>query len=202
MVHQNESGSFHVDFASLRDSCPVFLSTFPETMRYRAVNPDPRVILEDVVLGDGTLLKKGSMLMIPATVQNTDTTAWGDDASKFDHLRFYRSKPKSTGRNKLNRVAFRAFSGGHVLCPGSHFARNWIMALPALVVLHFDVIPVGGMWDELTFENSPPQSGFPVPDEDVQVDLRSREPNRIWAVSFSGADKAIGVIEEDVMMDD
>ncbi|KAK8004850.1 hypothetical protein PG990_010887 [Apiospora arundinis] len=201
MVHEDESGCCHVDLANLRGSCPALLSTFQETMRYRAVNPGPRVILEDVVLDDGTLLKKGSMMMIPATVQHTDTTAWGDDAGNFDHLRFLR-KPTSTGRKNLSRVAFRAFGGGHILCPGRHFASNEILALAALVVLQFDVVPVEGKWMEPSFENSPPQSGFPIPDEDIQVELRPRDPNRKWVVTFSEAEKAIGVVEEDVMLDD
>ncbi|KAK7974518.1 hypothetical protein PG989_016366 [Apiospora arundinis] len=199
-VREDES-SFHVDIATLRDSCPILLSTFQETMRYRAVNPGPRVILDDVVLNDGTLLKKGSMLMIPATVHHTDTTAWGEDAGKFDYLRFSR-KPTSTGQKKLNRVAFRAFGGGHILCPGRHFATNEIMALAALVVLQFDVVPIGGKWTEPTFENSPPQSGFPVPDEDIQVELRPRDQKKRWAVTFSGADKAIGFVSEDALATD
>lgn len=48
-----------VDLASIRTSCPILLSTFQETLRYRAVNPGPRVLLEDVVLDGGILLKKG-----------------------------------------------------------------------------------------------------------------------------------------------
>ncbi|KAK8042437.1 hypothetical protein PG994_012920 [Apiospora phragmitis] len=117
-VHEDEDGLCHVDMAHLLASCPVLLSTFQETMRYRAVNPGPRVILEDVVLNDGTLLKKSGMLMIPATVQHTDI------------------------------------------------------------------------------------SGFPVPDEDVDVTFRPRDPSKKWHVTFSGADQAMGIVSEDTMADD
>lgn len=198
LVREDESGSYHVDMAGLHKSCPVLLSTFQETLRYRAVNPGPRVILEDVVLKDGTLLKKGSMLMIPATVQHTDPTTWGDDAGEFDHLRFSR-KPGAAGYKRVNRVAFRAFGGGHILCPGRHFASNEILAFSALVVLQFDLVPVGGKWVEPTFENSPPQSGFPIPDEDIQVELHPRDPSKKWVVTFSGADQALGIVSEDTM---
>ncbi|KAK8127816.1 hypothetical protein PG984_008924 [Apiospora sp. TS-2023a] len=200
-VREDENDTCHFDMAGLQNSCPILLSTFQETLRYRAVNPGPRVILEDVVLKDGTLLKKGSMLMIPATVQHSDTTVWGEDAGEFDHLRFSR-KPGAAGHKKVNRVAFRAFGGGHILCPGRHFASNEILAFAALVVLQFDMVPVGGQWVEPTFENSPPQSGFPVPDEDIQVELRPREPSKKWVVTFSGTDQALGIVSEDTKEDE
>lgn len=199
-VREDESGC-HVDMAGLQNSCPVLLSNFQETLRYRAVNPGPRVILEDVVLKDGTLLKKGSMLIIPATVQHSDTTIWGEDAGEFDHLRFS-PKPGAAGHKKVNRVAFRAFGGGHILCPGRHFASNEILAFAALVVLQFDLVPVRGKWVEPTFENSHPQSGFPVPDEDIQVEPHPRDPSRKWVVTFSGADQALGIVSEDTMADE
>ncbi|KUI64580.1 25-hydroxycholesterol 7-alpha-hydroxylase [Cytospora mali] len=189
-----------VDLASIRTSCPILLSTFQETLRYRAINPGPRVIVEDVLLDGGILLKKGSMLMIPAPVQHTDTSAWGADAGKFDHLRFAR-KP-GPGQKKPNRVAFRAFGGGHVLCPGRHFASTEIMALATLLVLQFDVVPTAGEWVEPTWNNSPAQAGFPIPDEDISVQLRPREPNKKWHVSFSGSDKAMGIVSEDVTATD
>ncbi|KAI0121937.1 cytochrome P450 [Daldinia grandis] len=188
-----------IDLAGIRESCPILLSTFQETLRHRAVNPGPRVLLEDVLLDGRFLLKKGSMLMIPAPVQHTDVSAWGKDAREFDHLRFVR-KP-APGHKKPNRVAFRAFGGGHVLCPGRHFASTEIMALAALLALQFDVVPVAGKWIEPTWENSPVQAGFPVPDEDINVELRPRDPERKWHVTFTGSDKAMGIVSEDGVPD-
>lgn len=198
-----ESDTSTIDLASIKSSCPILLSTFQETLRFRAVNPGPRVVLDDVVLDEGRiLLKKGSMLMIPAPVQHTDIKAWGDDAEAFDHLRFAPNtiKPSGAPRPRPNRVAFRAFGGGHVLCPGRHFASTEIMALAALLVLQFDVVPVGngGKWVEPTWENSPLQAGFPVIDEDIEVEVRPREPGRKWRVVYSGSDKAMDIVEEDI----
>ncbi|KAI0880050.1 cytochrome P450 [Annulohypoxylon maeteangense] len=203
LVHEEEdeeNGIINtVDLAGIRESCPILLSTFQETLRHRAVNPGPRVLLEDVLLDGRILLKKGSMLMIPAPVQHTDTAAWGEDAREFDHLRFVRKL--APGHKKPNRVAFRAFGGGHVLCPGRHFASTEIMALATLLVLQFDVTPVTGRWDEPTWENSPVQAGFPVPDEDINVELRPRDPARKWHVKFTGSDKAMGIVAEDSIPD-
>ncbi|KAI3325505.1 cytochrome P450 [Xylariaceae sp. AK1471] len=187
-----------IDLAKFRTSCPILLSTFQETLRYRAVNPGPRVSIEDVLLDGRILLKKGSMLMIPAPVQHTSVLAWGNDAGEFDHMRFAR-KPEP-GRRGPNRVAFRAFGGGHILCPGRHFASTEITVLSALMVLQFHIVPVGaGMWVEPTWRNSPAQAGFPVPDEDIMVELRPRDPSKKWQVTYSGSDEAIGIVSEDIV---
>lgn len=198
MVHVGDDGEggkcSSIDLASIKTSCPILLSTFQETMRYRAVAPGPRVLLDDVLLDGQYLLRKGNMLMIPTAVQHTDISAWGEDAGRFDYMRFVREP----GRKRPNRVAFRAFGGGHILCPGRHFASTEIMALAALLVLQFDVVPVAGKWVEPTWANSPLQSGFPIPDEDIQVELRPREPNMKWNVTFSGSDEAMGIVMEDI----
>ncbi|KAI1395821.1 cytochrome P450 [Hypoxylon fuscum] len=193
IVNEDKSIISSIDLANIRTSCPVLLSTFQETLRYRTVAPGPRVLLDDVLLDGQILLRKGNMLMIPASVQHTNVSAWGEDAGNFDHLRFV---PRP-GRKKPNRVAFRAFGGGHVLCPGRHFASTEIMALAALLVLQFDVVPVAGKWVEPTWKNSPVQAGFPIPDEDISVEFRPREPDRRWQVIFSGAEKAMGIVSED-----
>lgn len=191
-----EDGVNCIDLATIRTSCPILLSTFQETLRFRAVNTGSRVVLEDVLLNDHILLKKGSMLMVPANVQHTDTAEWGDDANHFDHMRFV-NKP---GQKKPNRVAFRAFGGGHELCPGRHFASTEIMALAALLVLRFDVVPTsnGGKWVEPAFKSSPVQLGFPIPDEDIDVELRPRDPSQRWQVTFTGSEGAMGIVSEDV----
>ncbi|KAH7329689.1 cytochrome P450 [Stachybotrys elegans] len=181
-----------IDLSSMHETCPTLMSTFQEVLRYRAVNPGPRVLLEDVYL-ENMLLKKGSMLMIPAPVQHSSVTAWGEDAGAFNYRRFM--KPNQGG-TKFNRVAFRAFGGGHQLCPGRHFATTEIMALAAIMALQFDVVPTSG-WIEPTYNKSPLQAGFPIPDQDIQVELRLRDPSKTWNVTFTGGSR-MGVVAEDV----
>ncbi|KAI9155613.1 25-hydroxycholesterol 7-alpha-hydroxylase [Paramyrothecium foliicola] len=197
LVRENgEDGVSSIDLVGIRTFCPILQSTFQETLRHRSVNPGPRVLLEDVVLDEGILLKKGSMLMVPAPVQHTSTAAWGEDANEFHHLRFVRKL--EPGQKKPNRVAFRAFGGGHVLCPGRYFATTEIMALAALMVLQFDLLPATGHWTEPTWKNSPLQAGFPIPDQDVVVEVRPRGPTRKWHVAFSGSAEAIKIVSEDI----
>lgn len=162
-----------VDLAGIRTSCPILMSTFQETMRFRAVTLGSRAVLEDVNLGGRYLLKKGSMLIIPSRVQHRDAEAWGDNFGEFDHLRFTRKPDKK--HKRPNRVAYRAFGGGHVLCPGRHFASTELMAFAALLVLQFDVIPVGGRWLEPVCDNTPAHAEFPILDRDIDVELHPRD---------------------------
>ncbi|KAH3962131.1 hypothetical protein HBI25_218120 [Parastagonospora nodorum] len=194
--HDEVGNSFHsVDLAAIRTSCPILMRTFQETMLFRAANSGLRVLIEDVRLDDRYLLKKGSMLMIPATVQHSDAAAWGDDVGEFDYMRFAR-RP-TTGRKKPNRIAFCAFSGGHILCPGRHFASNEIMVFAALMVLRFDVTPVKGTWVEPICDNTPARSGFPLPDEDIEIELCPRDVSKKWNFTFSGSDKVMDIVAED-----
>lgn len=197
MVTENEKdGICSIDLANIRTACPILLSTFQETMRYRGVAPGPRLVLDDVVLDGGYRLKQGSMLMIPTPVQHTDTSAWGVDANEFDFMRFARKS--APGKKRPNRVAFRAFGGGHVLCPGRHFATTEIMALVALMVIQFDVTPTTGKWIEPSWKNSPLQAGFPIIDQDIEVELRPRNPNMKWNVTFSTSGEVAGIAMEDI----
>ncbi|KAK7965878.1 uncharacterized protein PG986_000155 [Apiospora aurea] len=132
-----ETATNVVDLSALQSSCPVLLSTFQETLRVRTLSPGVRMLLEDAVVDDTYLLKKGNLLMMPAMVHHTSAPIWGPDANLFNHLRF-KDNPR------LGRTAFRGFGGGHVLCPGRFFARTEIMALAALLLLRFDVMPAGG----------------------------------------------------------
>lgn len=188
-----------IDLASMRTSCPLLLSTLQETMRYRTVSPGIRKVLKDVTVG-GWLLRKGSMLMIPTTVQHTSVAAWGDSAGAFDHRRFVTPSDRAAKKMRpFNKVAFRAFGGGHVLCPGRHFASNEIMALAALVVLQFDVVPVNdGRWPTPTWRNSPITAGFPIIDDDIEVEFRPRDPDTRWDVTFSGSNEAMAMVSEEL----
>ncbi|KAK3313272.1 cytochrome P450 [Apodospora peruviana] len=167
-----------IDLAVIKDGCcPILMSTFQEVLRYRAVSNSTCCSTTAVCFA------KGSTLMMPGPVQHSETSDWGEDAVQFDYLRFIRKR--EPGKKRFNRVAFRSFGGGHTLCPGRNFATTEIVSLAALLVLQFDVTPVGGKWVDPTFENSPIAAGFPHPDKDIDK------------VLFSG-DKAMNIVAEDI----
>ncbi|KAK3942882.1 25-hydroxycholesterol 7-alpha-hydroxylase [Diplogelasinospora grovesii] len=194
MVQESsDDGICSIDLASIRTACPILLSTYEEMLRYRAVSASVRMVLEDVMLDGRFLLKKGGMVILPTTVQHTAVPEWGENVGEFDHMRFVRTP----GKKRPSRLAFRAFGGGHVLCPGRHFASTEIMAVAALMVLQFDVAPVGGKWVDPKWDNSPVMAGFPVPDEDIRVEIRPRDGKK-WRVTYSESGKGIEIVEEDM----
>lgn len=194
-VEENPDGgsaNFFVDLARIKSACPILLSVFQETLRYRSLSSSFKMVLEDVLLDSRILLKKGGMLMIPSTVQHFDTDQWGPTAAEFDHLRFVPQK-------KWNRTAFRGFGGGHVLCPGRHFASTEIMAFAAMLVLQFDLAPVSGGWGDGAWGKSPAAAQFPVLDEDVRVEMRPRGlGGENWNFTYSGAEEALPIVGEDI----
>lgn len=186
---------------SVKNKCPVLLSTLQEVLRYRSITVFARMVLENEKLLDGKIhLQKGSMLMVPLTVLHSDPEAWGPTASVFDHRRFLPGSQDRTGRagKGIPRLSYSPFGGGHVLCPGRHFAMTKMLAFAALLILRFDIIPEGKKWKEPTIENSSLAGAFPVPDDPIRVKIRPRDPSRRWRVQLMESDRVNGISKEDV----
>jgi len=71
------------------------------------------------------------------------------------------------------------------------------MVFAALMVLRFDVTPVKGMCFEPKCDNRPAQSRFPIPDEDIEIELRPGDVCKKWNITFSGSEKAMDIVAED-----
>lgn len=140
---QNRNGASYVDIDSVKASCPILQSTLHETIRYHSVVISARMVTEDQVL-DKYLLKKGSTLLISATIPHFDPKTWGPDVAQFKHTRFLQQGRVTTGKGTCQRMAFRGFRGGYHQCPGRHFSVREMLSLAAMVILHFDVTLVPG----------------------------------------------------------
>lgn len=186
LVHERD-GLCYLDVESIKTSCPTLYSTFQEVMRYYGVAQSIRAVLEDHKLDNTHLLRKGSMVMMPATVQHFDPSVWGSDVNQFDYKRFTKSISDGADYNfdskSSNRGAFRGFGGGLHLCPGRHFAINEILSLAALLILRFDIVPAGdGKWPVIRTDSlSSKGSAIIMPDNDLDVILCPRE-NKKWAI--------------------
>ncbi|KAF2868593.1 putative 25-hydroxycholesterol 7-alpha-hydroxylase [Massariosphaeria phaeospora] len=188
-----------IDLARVKTSCPLLLSTLQEVLRVHSVGISTRLVMQDHVLAGQYLLKKGNTVMIPGPVQHTNAGTWGPDVHRFDHRRFL---PKT---KRHNAVAFRGFGGGTTLCPGRHFASTEILAFTALMILRFDVAPVdGAQWTCPTTAKAEMWEVTPMPDEDIDVEIRSRaggeeegEKRVKWRVVVTDSDKAMPLAAED-----
>lgn len=186
--------TYTLDMSRVKTACPLMLSSLQEVLRLHSVGVSTRLVMEDHMLDDRFLLKKGATVMIPAPVQHKNVSVWGQDAQSFNHRRFL---PKE---RRHNPTAFRGFGGGTTLCPGRHFASMEILAFAALLILRFDMTPKEGNWKHLTTDKAGLWEVTPIPDDDIEVLLSPRagwETSGRWNVVITDSDKAMPLAAED-----
>ncbi|RYP77929.1 hypothetical protein DL769_003302 [Monosporascus sp. CRB-8-3] len=152
---------------------PLLNSFVQEVLRVQSTNASGRVVLEDTVIDDTYLLKKGSILLIPSAELHSSTSAWGPTASTFDPERFLAQK-QAKSAHKVPASAYRAFGSGASVCPGRHFAANEILTILIMTLLRYDIIPVGGKW-KMPRTKSHITTSILTPLEDVRVHVRERK---------------------------
>ena len=137
-------GQKNIALGGLND-LPVLAATIQETLRYRSCGVGARIILENTVLDNRYELKKGSYVMFDIRALHMHEPSWGPSSKDFDWRRF----TKNNEQRKIQRSgAFQGFGGGANLCPGKDFATSEIMALVALFVASFDMVPEAARWSD------------------------------------------------------
>ncbi|KAK7754962.1 hypothetical protein SLS62_003046 [Diatrype stigma] len=194
LVTVSSDGVNTIDLAQVRTACPILLSTWQEVLRFHGISIAARIIQEDTLVDNKYLLRKGGVVMMPNAVIHSDRSLWGPTVSQFNHKRFL--KAAKTGDTRHPAAAFRGFGGGHVLCPGRHFASTEVMALIALLLVRFDVRPVGGEWVQPR-KDSVMDRACPLPKDDVEVVLTPRD-DRKWRVIFSDNAEGVDIVAEDL----
>ncbi|KAJ2991852.1 hypothetical protein NUW58_g2373 [Xylaria curta] len=184
-LKREHNGGYSLDLASVELPCPVLLSTYTETLRLHPMGTSILQVMEDQLIDDQYVLKKGGMVLIPTGVQHHDPSIWGKNANKFDHLRFLRKKRGS-----------RAFGGGWTLCPGRHLATLTILGFAAGSILNFDLQPRSGRWATPTVSNSSLSTSINQPDADFEIELRCRD-GQTWSSTFSGTRQKLQFVAED-----
>ena len=196
LVEVDKDGVSTVDLARVKSSCPILLSTWQEVLRYSHIGIIARLVMKDTMVADQYLLKKDATVMTVTPVQHTEASLWGPTVNEFDHRRFLREP----GRKRTNPVAFRAFGGGTVLCPGRHFVSTEVMSFAALLLLRFDLKPAirDGKWT-MPRKELPMTSSMPTPKDEVLVEIIPRgDVDRKWRVNFSASSKGVNITAEDV----
>ena len=137
-------GQKTIALRNLKD-LPILASTIQETLRHRSCGIGARMVLEDTVLENRYHLKKGSYVMFDNRSLHLHKPTWGSDNEAFNMRRFI----TTADQRRIQRSgAFRGFGGGANLCPGKDFATLEVMALVAMLVARFDMIPDGGCWSD------------------------------------------------------
>ena len=166
----------HLEVLTMRNECKLLYSAFQEVLRLHALGTSARFVREDVLLQDQYLLRKGMVVIMPMAVMHHNPATWGADASKYQPRRFLKQQTNNAKDLKTNSAAaYRPFGGGTSLCPGRHFVTLEAMALTALFILRFDVVPVCGEWRiPEQKQESMATNVFP-PKNDVSVQIKPRE---------------------------
>jgi hypothetical protein len=169
ITSKDSNGSLNVDLSKIKALCPTVMAVFQESMRFHSTVMSAKIVKHDLVLADTYLLKAGSTLVIPGPVVHSDANVWGATVNSFDHHRFMNTKKQPS------TSSFRPFGSGSSMCPGRHFSTNAILGLTAMIVLQFDVSPVGtdGLWVLPTTEFADVWNAMPKPDHDVLVEVTS-----------------------------
>lgn len=183
-----------IDITTLKEACPLLLSSYQEVLRYSSMGTSVREVMEDTYL-DGWLLKKGAMLQMPSRIIHQDSSLWGTDVAEFNPRRFLPEEKQNRPRD----ACFRAFGGGKTLCPGRHFATNEVLAVVAVFIARLDMKPVGGVWKSPTTANTNVAAVLMEPDYDIEVEIRTRQgfEGFKWAIKLDKSEKVFAMVTED-----
>ena len=186
-----------VDITSLKQHCPLLISTFQETLRYCSIGTSVRQVMEDTVLDGQWLLKEGSMVQMPGRIIHKDGSIWGADVDEFNPRRFMKDSHAQGSdygaKKRPSPTAFRAFGGGTTLCPGRHFAMNEVIAVAAMFILRYDMVPTAGIWSMPSTYNSNMAGVLMEPDTDIEVTVSPRK-------GFEEGHFACGLRDSDIVL--
>ncbi|RHZ56263.1 cytochrome P450 [Aspergillus thermomutatus] len=192
-IQVDAQGVHTVDLTEIREKCPLLVSVFQETLRLRSNTVPIRVLYEDILLDDKYLLKAGGILQMPAHAINRDQSIWGSDADEYDPHRFVKIN-QSDSRKKAN--GFLSFGTSPHVCPGRHFATGEILALTAMLVVRYDIVPLGGLWREPRINKTAITASTRPPAEEFKVTATARKEYQgtKWAFRVSEGKGKYGLI--------
>ncbi|KIW23167.1 uncharacterized protein PV07_11387 [Cladophialophora immunda] len=192
-VADNEDGSKSINLSVIESSCPLFVSTYRESLRMIGNLASLRYVLRDTVIGQH-YLKKDSIIQVAGIIIHHDPQTWGRDSDQFNPRRFIKgqesvadgdSEPSGLDLREpaatqlppgVPSAAFRLFGGGSVVCPGRHFAQSEILAFVAYLLMAFDISAPDG-----TLVKLPPRDNEKIPlsvikpKGDVKVSIKRRK---------------------------
>ncbi|KAI1135159.1 putative cytochrome P450 [Hypoxylon sp. FL0543] len=196
LIIDKEKNHVTIDITTIKNNCPLLLSTLKESLRYRGIGTALRIVTQDTVVG-GYLLKKDSMVQIPLQVIHGDEKHWGEHAMDFDPYRFV--KDPASGKKLPDDSGYRSFGGGKHLCPGRFFATNEILAVVGLFISRYEMRPASGKWDLPTTFNSNAATQISQPDFEMEMEVRNRAgyEQYTWNVELRKSNKVVAVLSGD-----
>lgn len=170
-----------IDPKMIASACPLLLSTFRETLRIHTHNATSRMVIEDTLLDNRYLLRKGGIVQMPSAPVHYNTKIWGPDAASFNARRFLKANEVAARKG-----AFKAWGGGATICPGRHFATAEVTGVLAMMVARFDIEPTAGMWVWPKVDWGRVASSIHPPKGDINVKIKARAglESTEWAYAY------------------
>lgn len=102
-----------------------------------------RVVLEDIVLSDGSVLPKGEFVSMPTGPLTRDPDYY-ENPNTFDGYRFYRKASEAkedTSRYELSGIDEGSlhWGQGRFTCPGRWYASAVMKLVLGLIILEYDI---------------------------------------------------------------
>lgn len=174
----SEAPKLKLSHESLSKNCPLFRSTYLETLRLSTQPWSVRQNAIDLVItGDkspesspGYALMAGEYLLMPHSLHMKDPRYF-KDPDRFDPERFIVKKGDGTLSTDMGTI--RPYGGGFSMCKGRIFAERECLSLVAGVLVFWEIEPV----DKKVGWKIPTQkkkSGVSLPDHDTRVTIRRR----------------------------
>ncbi|KUJ13340.1 cytochrome P450 [Mollisia scopiformis] len=189
-----------INISALNTQCPLLVSTWQETLRITDATVSSRVVVNDTLLDDTYLLKKGAVIQMACGPMHTSRSIWGEDSTSFNAARFTKFNEDHLDKStrKLRKQGFVPFGGGTVLCPGRYFASTEIMGVVATVVLGYDIVGKdGGKLVVPSVKKQKMSVQVKQPESDVEVVITRR---REWEGVRWGFDVGAGAEEQDLFL--
>jgi cytochrome P450 len=172
-VARSSGGSqYELDIVAIKTKCPLLLGVFEETQRTLHVHANIRKVLEDTTL-DTYRLQKGNYVQLPNAPIHRDADIWGENPTDFNPHRFLKSDGTAVS-SSLPSNAFLAWGTAPHVCPARQFASTEILAMTALMILKFELEPVGGQWKRPDPRYGDLATILP-PKKDMEVVVRPRQ---------------------------
>lgn len=200
-VVESENGVQRIlHISRIRQQCLVLSATFQEALRLQTVGMQVRQVMQDTMLDDTYLLRKDGIVMMPSRVVHTDPSVWGPDVYQFNHKRFLKNTRGSKEGKKPSPHAFRTFGGGTTLCPGRHFATTEVLAMAAMMIMRYDLMPVEGKWITPKTEKTNIVAGIMEPDTDIEAEVIARQglEDGEWKIEFADSNMVLAVAADDI----
>jgi fatty acid omega-hydroxylase len=107
-----------------------------EIMRlYPPISLNHKYAQYDTVLSDGTFIKKGTNVILPAYAQGRLPSVWGPDANVFRPERWI--DPKTNSLHQESAYKFSIFNAGPRACPGKQFAMMELKMVTSTLLSQF-----------------------------------------------------------------